>query len=261
MKLPLLLLPVTLASLAAALLFHQRAGRAEKLAADRQAEILQLQAQIATLSTNALRYQGGLTTDQNKIQTQELVRLRGEVTQLKVEARAAAQQKVELDKTKAELQRIRAAKAVAAAPTPPSPPAGSQAGRDAFPKESWTFAGYESPEAALVSAVWSMQQGDPQTYYNGLTPAEQERMLQQWEGKSLEDIAASHKKDTDPIQNVRILQRENASENEMRMTVLVDGANAVRQVSMQRVNGEWKFGGFLPDAPQSVPAQPLIPAQ
>lgn len=264
MKLPLLLVPITLASLAAALIFHQRANRAEQLAADRQTELARLQNELATLSSNMLRYQGGLTTEQNKAQTQELVRLRGEVTQLKTESRAAAQQKVDLERTRAELQRLRganAAAAAAAAATPPPSTPGSQAGRDHFPKEAWSFSGYESPEAALLSTVWSMQQGDPQTYYNSLTPAEQERMLQQWEGKTLEEIAASHKKDTDPIKQFRILERANTSENELRLKVFVDGVNMLREVAMQRVEGEWKFGGFLPDPPKSVPVQPLQPAQ
>src|ERR1051325_8677539 len=90
---------------------------------------------------------------------QDLLKLRNEVTQLRAGSK-------EMEKLRAENQQLRSAAAAARTavpPTPPSPvPPVPAAGTGAqFPKESWTFSGYASPDAALVSAIWAMKEGNP----------------------------------------------------------------------------------------------------
>jgi hypothetical protein len=139
-----------------------------------------------------------------------------------------------------ENQKLRGANTAAAkAPAPPGPAPG------AFPRESWSFAGYTTPEAALVSAIWSMQQGNPKQYFDSLTPEEQLRMTKVWEGKSQEEIAAKHQADTAQISGVRVLQREAAAAGEEVIKVFIEGVNREEKVRMKRVGNEWRFGGFI----------------
>src|SRR6185436_5836274 len=84
--------------------------------------------------------------------SQDAARLRGEVTQLRISAKDAEKLRAENQQLKSENQKLRGAATVAAEPAPaaPVPPPGS------IPRETWTFAGYGTPEAALVSAIYSM---------------------------------------------------------------------------------------------------------
>jgi hypothetical protein len=172
---------------------------------------------------------------------QDAARLRGEVTQLRTAANDATKLRAENQQLKSENQKLRGA--TAAAEPAPNQPAATPAGT--FPRESWTLAGYASPEAALVSAIYSMQQGNPKQYFDSLTPEEQLRMTKTWEGKSPEEIAAKHVSDTSKITGLRVLNQQVVSENEMQMNVFIDGVDRAERVSMKRVGNDWKFGGFI----------------
>jgi hypothetical protein len=170
---------------------------------------------------------------------QEVLRLRGEVTQLRSGAKEAEKLRGENQQLRAEQQQMRAASA-AGTPGPTS-----EAGKDQFTKERWNFAGYASPEAALVSAIWSMKEGNPKTYLESLSPEEQARMAKVWENKTEAEIAAKHQSDVSTISAFRILERQNVNENEVLMNVYIEGVGRMEKVSMKRVGSDWKFGGFV----------------
>ena len=119
-----------------------------------------------------------------------------------------------------------------------------------FPKESWTFAGYNTPENALISAIWAMQQGTPDAYLSSLAPGEQKRMAERWAGKTEAEIAAKHQSDVTPISGIRVLQQEAVDRDSMVMSVYIDGVDRMEKVSMKRINNEWKFGGYIREPEQ-----------
>lgn len=216
-------------------------GNTQQLEAENaalRAEVEQLKAQVA--ATDAAR-QGDAKRAQSDVQ--DAVRLRGEVTQLRHAAKDAEKLRAENQQLKNENQQLRTAASAAAATPPPATPAPAIA-TGAIPKESWTFAGYATPEAALISAIWSMQQGNPKQYFESLTEEEQLRMAKTWEGKSADEIAAKHRNDTAAITGLRVLQREEAADGAV-IKVFIEGVNREERVRMQRVGNEWKFGGFI----------------
>lgn len=170
---------------------------------------------------------------------QQLVKLRGEVTQLRSAGR-------EIEKLRAENQKLRDEPGKTA-PAPVAAPPLARA-LASYPRDQWKFAGYKTIEDALVSAIWSMQQGDPKQYFQSLTPDEQARILKSWEGKSPDEIIAKQKNDTAPITGFRVLLIDQASEEWASVNVAIDGVNREERVAMQQINGEWKFGGFVRDA-------------
>lgn len=189
------------------------------------------------------RYQA--ENDRLRDQLGEVHKLRGDVTRLRAQSEEAARLKAANEKLQASNARIRqtadeAAAAAAAMVQDAAPADGAN-----FPKESWSFAGYDTPENALVSAIWAMQQGTPETYLNSLAPAEQERLAKQWAGKTEEEIAVKHQGDVAPISGIRVLQQEAVGADSMVMSVYIDGVDRMEKVSMQRVNNEWKFGGYI----------------
>lgn len=187
-----------------------------------------------------------------RAQTSELVRLRGEVTQLRNSAKDSTTLKTELEHLRAENQQLRSGSNIApAAQTKPS-----LAGKNEFPRESWNFAGFESPEAALVSAIWSMKEGNPTSYLDSLSPAEQERMAKEWENKNEQEIAAKHQKDVSPITGMKIIDRQTTSADEVIMDVHIEGVDRTEKVRMNRIGQDWKFGGFIREQQQQPPPQP-----
>lgn len=208
-----------------------------------RAEVEALRNRAGTPGTDAAR-----DAELKRLQSaaQDVVRLRGEVTQLRTAANEANRLRAENQQLKSENQSLRgAARPVEAAPAAPAPTPG------VFPREAWSHAGYASPESALVSAIFSMQSGNPKQYFDSLTPEEQLRMSKAWEGKSPEEIAAKHQSDTAKITGLRVLAQQAVSDSEIQMSVFIDGVDRAEKVSMKRVGNDWKFGGFIRD-----PAKP-----
>jgi len=232
MKLLRWLLPLLLvAALAAAYFGWSEAGglraEIEKLKAENQS--IRAENQKAA---EAQSRQRDAEVQRLRSEAQEVHKLRNEVTRLRTGAKDA-------ERLRAENQQLRAS-----APAPASTPAAT-APPDNFPRDSWTFAGYATPEAALISAVSAMKDGRPQAYLDSLSPEEQLRMAKTWETRSEAEIAAKHQQDVSVITGVRILERQAISAGEMRMKVYIEGANRVETVSMKQVGSDWKFGGFI----------------
>jgi regulator of replication initiation timing len=210
-----------------------------------QAENEALRAELAALQSKVADAEAARAAEmkQTASDAQGVARLRGEITQLQSAARDAEKLRSENQQLKSENQKLRGS---TAAPPPAAAPPQPQA--NSFPRESWTFAGYQSPEAALVSAIWSMQQGNPKQYFDSLTPEEQLRMTKVWENKSQAEIAAKHQTDTAPISGMRVTETQPVSAEETVMKVFIEGVNREERVSMKRVGNEWKFNGFIREA-------------
>ncbi len=173
----------------------------------------------------------------SKDQLSELMRLRGE-------SALARNQKTELDRMREENRRLRSAGTVSAPPQDPTP------AQDDLPKERWTFAGYATPEAAFQTTVWALSQGDVKTMLASLAPDELARRQQRWQDKTEEEIGANTKAEFEKIKGFRILKKEALSENEVVLTLFVDGLNpdeGTPRMKLQRVGNEWKAAGPYED--------------
>ena len=179
-----------------------------------------------------------------RAQARELMELRNEVTQLRNQRRTAEQLASEVQKLKNEL--------AAAQPAQNGDVAGGLAG-DVFPKESWNFAGYASPEAAMISAIWAMKEGDRARYLESLTPQEAERMIALWtsnEGGAA--VEEKHRNLIAPINALKVLERESISPTEIVINVFIEGPGRMEKVRMSQVGEEWKFGGFIREEQQAA---------
>ncbi|HWN95566.1 MAG TPA: hypothetical protein VNT99_11070 [Methylomirabilota bacterium] len=215
-----------------------------------QAENEALRAEVAALKARADEADAARAAESKRSQSelQDVARLRGEVTQLRTTAKDAERLRAENQQLRSDNQQFRGAASAPAAPAAPAAQAPQQG--IAYPREAWSFAGYTSPDAALVSAIWSMQQGNPKQYFESLTPEEQLRMTKAWEGKTPEEIAAKHQADTAAITGMKVTGRQLVSPDEVQMNVFIDGVNREEKVSMKRVGNDWKFGGYIREPTQ-----------
>ncbi len=183
-----------------------------------------------------------------KKQLEELHQLRGDVARLRGQAEEAAALRASNERLRArsaERETGNSGEPMAAAIEAPT-----AANPGGFPKEAWSFAGYETPENALVTAIWAMQQGTPETYLDSLAPEEQVRMAQRWQGMSEEEIAAKHQSDVTRITGITVTGREEVSADNIVMNVQIEGVDRAEKVSMKRVAGQWKFAGYIREQDQ-----------
>jgi DNA repair ATPase RecN len=247
MKALRLLLPVLLlVAVVAAGLFYNRVNELTADNAKLRAELAALQQRHAE-ELAAERQKAARELETLRADVGEVNRLRGEVTtlrsgtkeleKLRTENTTLRQQNQTLQTTAAQAQ-VQASMAAAKAALPTG--VGAE-----FPKESWQFAGYETPEAALVSAIWSMQQGNPQAYLDSLSPDEQQRMAERWQGMTPEQIAAKHQGDVSRISGLKIVGIQDLGLGQKLIQVGIGGTDRVDNARMVNVDGQWKFGGFV----------------
>jgi hypothetical protein len=188
-----------------------------------------------------------LTTAVND--AKELARLRNEVRQLR-----SITNEAQKSQSAAVQSRPGSPSGTAAEPAPDTEQAEPVKIPNQFTREQWVFAGYKTPEDALVSAIWAMREGVPKTYFDGLSPDEQARMTKEWENKSETDVAAKHQSDVANIKSIHIIERQEVSDGQVNMKVYVHGGvpdangeagSSVRNVAMKRVGDQWRFGGFI----------------
>lgn len=186
-----------------------------------------------------------------KKRSAELMKLRNEVTQLRGASQNAQNLATENDRLKAQLQQARASSAADG-----SAPNGGPANQT-FPRDQWHFAGYATPQSALVSAIWAMREGNPDVYLQSLAPAEQQRTAQNWQSMSQDLVVAKQKNDVANISSIRVLEEQKLAPDEIVMSVYLEGAGRMEKVRLNQVGQEWKFSGFV--RPQQPAAQPAVP--
>ena len=106
----------------------------------------------------------------------ELLRLRGEVGVLR-------QQGKEIEALRQENRQARAALESSLKTRNAGAPRAA-ANADYWPRDSWAFAGYASPEASLQTSVWAANTGDVKALLGGMTGEFQEKVQKDLEGKS-----------------------------------------------------------------------------
>ncbi|HXT38398.1 MAG TPA: sigma-70 family RNA polymerase sigma factor [Candidatus Angelobacter sp.] len=117
-----------------------------------------------------------------------------------------------------------------------------------IPKESWAFAGYATPEAALQSVAWAMSTGNVKTFFTSLSPETQREYARRFEGKSDDQIAALLSVEISPLQALR-LDRKKISPDGTAGFVLYseerdDGTARTKDeamVTFTNIGGSWKL--------------------
>jgi hypothetical protein len=214
-----------------------------------QSKALQQQLAAAQAEVEALeqrRPQASAARTSDEVQT-ELLRLRNQAAQLK-------QATNELQKLRAQAQQLQAAQQARSAEAPAATPTPTVASA-AVPRESWAFAGYATPEAALQSAIFSMSQGDVQTFMASLSPEEAQRMQKSFESKTPEQVAQEGQREMAKVKSFQVLGREDLAPDRVVLQVYAAGEGRVQRVLMQKIGEEWKWAGGTSRRQQQPPPQ------
>jgi hypothetical protein len=232
-----LLMLLVFFSAVAAIVFWRKATLFQNENDKLRAEVNDLEQNLEASTNSSVAL--GVELEALRKQRNEVLSLRNEVTQLRSASKSNLVLLAENQRLKQEKNQFLSANAAAHQSGP------KFAGQDHFGRDAWTFAGYASPEDALVSAIWAMKEGNPATYMESLSPQEQQRMSEIWKNKNEQEIASKHQSDVSEITGVRIMERKPGNAGEVLLSVYLEGKNQMHTIVMNQNGNEWKFGGFL----------------
>lgn len=162
-----------------------------------------------------------------EVQLAELQQLREEVESLRLRTNEIATLRSELTRLRGVISQA----GQSADAGPPDVPA-----EDIYPRDSWEFAGYDTPENALESLMWAVSQGDQDTYAAGLTPELRGELQDDFADGSFATDAPLEMGD---ITGYRIVDRDVASDNEVTITLYMDGENDLMTVVLDNTDSGW----------------------
>jgi hypothetical protein len=194
-----------------------------------------LSQQLAQLQTDSENFSNRLAEigDGKKLsdeQFNELLKLRGEVGMLR-------QQTNEIGKLRAKNQQLQ--DKLTTSKNSATSPSASQTD---FSKESWAFAGYTTPAAAMETWIWAMDKGDKKVMLASLTPDQQPQWQKILDSASDTDLAKGA-----PFTAFHIVSIESISDEEINLTIvsdLPDGSKTGEQkYTLKQIGTDWKMAG------------------
>jgi hypothetical protein len=221
---------------------HQATARlaeAERVWRQEADQVARLTAENARLSNVLVQVRRSQTRANDQLR--ELLRLRGELNALRQHSNQIAQLKAVLAAPEATPPKETAPAKETPEPPPPPPQA------NVLARESWAFAGYATPEAALQTVVWAMSNGDAATYLASLTPAGLQYFEQQLEGKSENELATMLRDEVAELRGLRLDRKRDAGDGKVSFVLsskdLDDGGNKGKDeqvLVLKNVQGEWR---------------------
>lgn len=155
----------------------------------------------------------------------ELLRLRDEAGRLR-------QQSKELEAVRKENREARAA--------------GGAATADYWPRNSWTFAGFGSPEAALKTSLWAANNGDLKTLLASTTGDLGKMMQAELGGKSDTEASIRAMDNVMNFKSVRLVNSELQANDTAVLTVTIEERTETHtgKLFLRKIGNDWKLSGI-----------------
>jgi hypothetical protein len=213
-----------------------------------------LRGQLDDLSP-AIAAQTGATADAENSsaheQLSELLKLRGEITQLREQTNQVGALKEANQKLAASLKELEALRADTVRKKGPD----DALPQDIHPRNSWAFRGYATPEATIESLFWAMVNSDAAAIVEAHSPDEQvetQKMLAKMQERMNDSHFAADEADfatrQKNISEFRILDRRQISDDKIVVTIYLttsdaDGKNVedTAKSVFQKIAGQWKL--------------------
>ena len=170
-------------------------------------------------------------------QLRELLRLRGEAGVLREQSQELETVRNENRQAHAALESSLKAQAPAVA--------GAAATADYWPRGSWAFTGYASPDATLQTLLWAMNNGDLKAVLASATGDVAEGMEKDFAGKSEDEASIRAMDEVSSLQSVRVLNREVQGDDTVVLTAASEGQTDTHteELLLQKIGNDWKVSG------------------
>ena len=206
-----------------------RLGEEQKALEQQLKQMAGLIAENAQLSNVVARAKSAQSLSDD--QSRELLRLRGEVGLLR-------QQSQELETVRTENRQARAA-------LESSLKTQSAATADYWPRDSWAFTGYASPDAALRTSLWAANNGDLKALLASATGEVRKEMEEEFGGKSESEASIRAMDQVISLKSVRVLNREVQADDAVVLTAAFEDRTNTHTVKplMKKIGNDWRLSG------------------
>ena len=170
-------------------------------------------------------------------QTRELLRLRGVLGVLRQQTR-------ELQTVRDENRQARVAPESSLRSQNGATNAAATA--DYWPRDSWAFTGYASPDAALQTSLWAANHGDLKALAASTAGDVQKLMEAEFGGKSETEASVRAMDEVMGLKSVRILNREVQGDDTVVLTAAFESRTDVQtgKLVMKKIGNGWKISAF-----------------
>ncbi len=171
-------------------------------------------------------------------QSRELLRLRGEAGVLRQQARELEAVRSENRQARAALESRLTSQATGAAK--------ATATADYWPRDSWAFTGYATPDAALQTSFWAASNGDVKALMASATGDVRQMMEKDLAGRPDAEASIKAMDEVSDIKSVRVLSREPQGDDTVVLTAEIQDQRALQtgKLIMKKVGDEWKLSGL-----------------
>jgi hypothetical protein len=117
---------------------------------------------------------------------------------------------------------------------------------DFWPRDSWNFAGFASPDDALRSSLWASNNGNLQALLDSTTGQLLQKIQNEFEGKSADEAAIRAMDEVVNLKSVQVLNREYPSaDTAVLTTAFADGTQTqTNRFLLKRIDNQWKLAGL-----------------
>ena len=117
-----------------------------------------------------------------------------------------------------------------------------------WPRASWAFAGYATPNAALQTSLWAASKGDVKTLLGSFTGDAKlmaETIMSTNSESALSAVVISQ---IASLKSLRVINREVRDEDTVLLTTETDedGGLQLKKALMKKVGNDWKLSGYVP---------------
>ena len=188
--------------------------------------------QLSNLVARANRPQS-LPDDQSR----ELLRLRGEAGVLRRQSKELEAVRNENLQARAALESNPKTQSVATAK--------AAATADYWPRDSWAFTGYASPDAVLQTSLWAANNGDLKVLLASATSDLRKTMEKDFEGMSESEALVRAMDAVASLKSVRILNREVQANDTVVLTAVFENRTDFhkQKLLMKKIGNDWKLSG------------------
>jgi hypothetical protein len=117
---------------------------------------------------------------------------------------------------------------------------------DFWPRDSWSFAGFGSPDDALRSSLWASNNGNLKALLDSTTGEFRQMIEQEFEGKSADEAALRAMDQVSRLKSVQVLSRNFQSDDTAVVTATFEDGDQphTARILLKKVGNEWKLSGM-----------------
>lgn len=117
---------------------------------------------------------------------------------------------------------------------------------DFWPRDSWSFAGFASPDDALRSSLWASDNGNLKALLDSATGEFRQMIEKEFEGKSAEEAAMRAMDEVSNLKSVQVLNRDFQSDDTAVLTAEFEDGDRTHttKLLLKKVGNEWKLAGM-----------------